>query len=176
LTKAFDCINHEILLAKLHFCGIWGVAEDRRLKENHLMQLKTFSHTGEHWNMEFPKGLFLGLPLTINSLAEPVLFADDTSVIISNRNFEDFSTVSNLVVSHMIEWFTANKLVLNLDKTNTMKFIMNNSPCCALHIGYKEKYIEKMVKTKFLGLHIDNHLNWKNHIDQMIPKWSMLCS
>jgi hypothetical protein len=75
----------------------------------------------------------------------------------------------------MIEWFTANKLVLNLDKTNIMKFIMNNSLHSALRIGCKEKYIEKMVKTKFLGLHIDNHLNWKNHIDQMIPKLSRAC-
>jgi hypothetical protein len=55
----------------------------------------------------------------------------------------------------MTEWFTANKLVLNLDKTNIMKFITNNSP----QIGYKEKYIDEMVKTKFLGLHTDNHLN-----------------
>jgi hypothetical protein len=112
------------------------------------------------------------LPLRINSLAEPILFADDTSIIISNKNFEDFSTVTNLVLSHMIEWFTVNKLVLNLDKTNIMKFIMNNSPHSALCIGYKEKYIEEMVKTNFLGLHTDNHLKWKNHIDQMIPKWS----
>jgi hypothetical protein len=65
--------------------------------------------------------------------------------------------------------------VLNPDKTNIMTFIMNNSPHCALHIGYKEKYIEEMVKTKFLGLYIDNHLNWKNHIDQMIPKLSGAC-
>jgi hypothetical protein len=99
----------------------------------------------------------------MNSLAEAILFADDTSVIISNRNFEDFNTVSNLILSHMIEWFTANKL---LDKTDIMKFITNNSPHSALQIGYKEKYIEEMVKTKFLGLHIDNHLNLKNHIDQ----------
>jgi hypothetical protein len=75
----------------------------------------------------------------------------------------------------MIELFTANKLVLNLDKTNIVKFIMNNSPHSALCIGYKEKYIEDMAKTKFLGLHIDNHLNWKNHIDQMIPKLSGAC-
>jgi hypothetical protein len=75
----------------------------------------------------------------------------------------------------MIEWFTANKLVLNLDKTNIMKFIMNNSPHSALHTGYKEKYIKEMVKTNFHGLHIDNHLNWKNHIDQMVPKLSGAC-
>jgi hypothetical protein len=52
---------------------------------------------------------------------------------------------------------------------------MNNSPHNALCIGYKEKYIEETVKKKFLGLHIDNHLNWKNHIDQMIPKLSGAC-
>jgi len=56
------------------------------------------------------------LPLRINSVSEPILFADDTRVIISSRKFEDFSSVSNLVLSHMIKWFAANNLVLNLDK------------------------------------------------------------
>jgi hypothetical protein len=115
------------------------------------------------------------LPLRINSLSEPILFADDTSVIISNRNFENFCTISNSVFSSMIEWFSANKLVPNLEKTNIMKFVMNNSPHCALNIGYKDKYIEETVNSKFLGLHLDNHLNWKDHIDQMIPKLSGAC-
>jgi len=60
------------------------------------------------------------LPMRINSLAEPMLFADDTSVIISNRNFTDFSTSANLVLTRMTEWFSANMLVLNLEKTNIM--------------------------------------------------------
>jgi hypothetical protein len=44
--------------------------------------------------------------------------------------------------------------------------------------GYNDKYIEEVVTTKFLGLQINNHLNWKNHIDQFFSKikWSMLCS
>jgi hypothetical protein len=75
--------------------------------------------------------------MRINYFAEPILFADDTSIIISIRNFRDFSTTSNLVLSRVIEWFAANKLVLNLEKTNTMKFVTNNSPHCALTIGYK---------------------------------------
>jgi hypothetical protein len=58
----------------------------------------------------------------------------------------------------MVEWFAANKLVLNLEKTNIMKFVMNNSPHCALTIGYKDKYMEETVNTTFLGLHLDNHL------------------
>jgi hypothetical protein len=73
------------------------------------------------------------------------------------------------------EWFSANELVLNLEKTNIMKFVTNNSPHCALNIGYKGKYIEETVNSKFLGLHLDNHLNWKDHIDQMIPKLSGAC-
>jgi len=60
-----------------------------------------------------------------------------------------------------------NNLVLNLDKTNIMKFITQNSSHSTLHIGYREKYIEDTVCTKFLGLQIDNHINWKNHIEEI---------
>jgi hypothetical protein len=75
----------------------------------------------------------------------------------------------------MSKWSAANKLALNLDKT---KFITNNSPQCPLSIGYNDKYIEESVHTKFLVLQIDNHLNWKNHISQLISKvkWGLLCS
>jgi len=52
----------------------------------------------------------------------------------------------------MIECFSAKKLVLNLDKTNIMKFITKNSSHSTLHIGYKEKYIEEAQNTTFLGL------------------------
>ena len=53
-----------------------------------------------------------------------------------------------------------------------MKFVTNNLPYCALTIGKKDKYIEETINLKFLGIHIDNHLNWKNHIDQIVPKLS----
>ena len=56
------------------------------------------------------------LHLRISSISEPVLFADDTSVIMSSRNFEDFCSMSNLDLSHMIKWFAAKTLVLNLEK------------------------------------------------------------
>jgi hypothetical protein len=44
-----------------------------------------------------------------------------------------------------------------------------------LNVGYKEKYIEDIANIQFLGLQIDNHLNWKYHIDQMISKLSGAC-
>jgi len=48
---------------------------------------------------------------------------------------------------------------------------LSHSTLC---IGYKEKYIEKTVNRTFLGLQIDNHINWKNHIERMIPNLTLL--
>jgi hypothetical protein len=75
----------------------------------------------------------------------------------------------------MIKWIVANNLVLNLDKMNIMKFITKNSSRSTLHIGYKENYVEETVNTKPLVLQIDNHINWKNKTEQMIPKLSGAC-
>jgi hypothetical protein len=58
---------------------------------------------------------------------------------------------------------------------NKMKFITKNSAHSTLQLGYKKKYIEQTVNTKFLGLQIDNHINWKNHTEEMIPKLSAAC-
>jgi len=115
------------------------------------------------------------LPLRINSISEPVLFVDDTSVIISSKNVEDFCSSSNLVLSHTIKQFAAINLVLNLDKTNVTKFVAKNLSHPSLHIGYKEKYLEETMKTKYLGLQNDNHLTRKNHVQQMISTLSGAC-
>ena len=52
-----------------------------------------------------------------------------------------------------------------------MKFKTNNLSHSTLYIGYKKKYIEETVNTTFLGLQI----NWKNHIEEMIPNLSGAC-
>jgi hypothetical protein len=75
----------------------------------------------------------------------------------------------------MIKWFVANNLVLNLDKANIMKFITKNLSHSTLHIGYKENYIEETGNTKSVCLQIDNHINWKNKTEQIIPKLSGTC-
>jgi hypothetical protein len=67
------------------------------------------------------------------------------------------------------KWFAAKKQTLNLDETNIIKFIRFNSPQFAINIGYEDKYIEESVHTKFLGLLIDSHSNWKTHVDQLDP-------
>jgi hypothetical protein len=75
----------------------------------------------------------------------------------------------------MIKWFAHDNLILNLNKMNIMKFIAKNSSHSTLHIGYKEKYTEEIENTKFLGLQTDNQIDYKNHIEQMIPKLSAAC-
>jgi hypothetical protein len=66
------------------------------------------------------------------------IFADNTSVILSSKNFDDFCAIPNKVLSHVSKWFTANKLAQNLDKTNIIKFIKDNTPQYALSIGFLE--------------------------------------
>jgi hypothetical protein len=80
--------------------------------------------------------------LIINSVSEPVLFSDNSSVMITGRNLEDLCSVSNLVRSHVIKWFAANNLVINLDKIYIMKFITQNSSYSTVHIGYKEECMQ----------------------------------
>ena len=56
-----------------------------------------------------------------------------------------------------------------------MKYVKINQPHCALTISNKNKCIEEAVNLVSLGIQIDNHLNWRNHIDQITPKLSVAC-
>jgi hypothetical protein len=179
LTKAFDCVNHDILLSKLRFYGIRGETADwfRSYLSNRKQRVEVKSSNAcnisySNWGtvkQGFPQGSILGpilflmyindLPRRINTLAEPILFVDDTSVIISGSNSEEFCSMARIVLSHIIKCFGANELLLNLDKTNIVKFVTKNSPHPPLSIGYKENFIKELTSIKFLGLQIDNHLN-----------------
>jgi hypothetical protein len=80
---------------------------------------------------DVPVHIMYKLPsLRINFLREPITLTDDRSVIMScaSKMSDDFCTVSNLVLSHMSKFLATYKLALTLDKTNTIKFITNNSP------------------------------------------------
>jgi len=92
--------------------------------------------------------------LRVNFISEPIIFADDTSVMISSKSFDNICTVSNLVLSYMSEWFAANDFLLNLDQMNIITIIRNNFPRCALSspVGCKGKCKAGTVSTKFFGL------------------------
>jgi hypothetical protein len=68
-----------------------------------------------------------------------IIFADDTSVIISSKNLDDLCRVSNKVISQMSKLFSANKLPLNLGKITVIKFVTKKSQY-PLNIGCNDKY------------------------------------
>jgi hypothetical protein len=70
--------------------------------------------------------------------------------------------------------FKANKLTLNFDKTDLIKFSINNKTNINFNIGYDNKTIEEVVTTKFLCLQIDNNFNWKKHIE-FFPQTNSAC-
>jgi len=80
-----------------------------------------------------------------------------------------------MVISHIAKWFHANQLILNVDKTNTVKFTSSNWLCSPLTTVYDGQLVTEVLNFKFLGLHIDKHLNWRSHIEKLLPKWSTDC-
>jgi hypothetical protein len=68
-----------------------------------------------------------------------------------------------------------NQLVLNITKTSVIKFTPKTTARVLLDIYYKDNVIDKVKSTKFLGMHIDKHMNWKNHLEQILPKLSAAC-
>jgi len=65
--------------------------------------------------------------------------------------------------------------VLNITKTKVIKFTPKTTAHVPLDIYYKDNVTDDIKSTKFLGMHIDNHMNWKNHVEQILPKLSAAC-
>ena len=186
LSKAFDTIDHSILLKKMAHYGIRGkTLEWFKSYLNQRVQYVTYKSTNsKSLNIPcgVPQGSVLGPLLFIlysndipNSLkySKSILFADDTTVYISGEDVTDLFRCLNHDLSKLNDWFKANKLSLNVNKTNYMLFNKNTAllpPDVCLYIGTDK--LEQVRCTKFLGLHIDDHLEWDIHINHCKSKVS----
>jgi len=105
------------------------------------------------------------LPKTIEHKAIPILFADETSILITSPNNIQFQSELYVVFGQLNRWFKTNLLSLNFDKTYLIQFT-NKSTCTSdILIMYEDKHIHTAIKTTFLGLFINNTLSWKTHTE-----------
>jgi hypothetical protein len=132
-----------------------------------------------------PQGSILGpllfllyindLSKTVNRKSKPILFADDTGIIFTNSNPQNFRNDIKSTFQILNKWFTANRLSLNCDKTHFLQFTTTNSLQIYLAISYDNKFISKAYDTKFLGIYVDSALSWKIHMEQTKHKLSAAC-
>ena len=104
-----------------------------------------------------------------------VLFAYDTSTIITSSKQEELKTVLFKTLSYLNLWFKANLLSLNINKTYLLQFCTNNKIENTLELNYINKTILNVHSMKFLGLLVDDTLSWDQHINQVASKLSSAC-
>ena len=138
LKKAFDTVDHDILLKKLEFYGITGQAHNllkSYLSNRHQKcQIDSFISSEKLIKCGVPQGSILGpllFLLYINDLPEclkntrPRLFADDTNLTATGHTIADIETAANSDLENLKNWLMANKLSLNVAKT---EFMLIGSP------------------------------------------------
>lgn len=183
-SKAFDCVNHEILLRKMRHYGVGG----RELSwfESYLSGRSQFvrmpgGRESEKSNLPHgvPQGSVLGpilFLIYVNDLAAlPVLgnfvmFADDATMLWKHKDEKILkqSVQGDLII--VKEWCDANSLVFNVSKTNILTF-----KCDLNSITLDGRTIDHKTAVRFLGVHIDSRLRFETHIEALNKHLSQGC-
>ena len=192
LKKAFDTVNHALLIDKLEFYGVRGPA--KVWLKNYLHNRKQFVQIDDckstllNVTCGVPQGSILGPKLfilyindicNVSEIVQFILFADDTNVFYSDHDINILCTTMSNELDNLHAWFTVNKLSLNISKTNYILFGRRRCIADNVSITMGKSPISRVKVTKFLGVNIDENLTWKDHIsvvNQSCRKPLVLCT
>ena len=188
LSKAFDCVNHVTLLKKLEMYGIRGVALQwfRSYLTNRHQYTEITSSTSnckssvKPVKIGVPQGSVLGPLLYIiyvNSILDSqtnstktYMFADDTSTLVSTNSLSNTICISNSTIDLLTQHFAQHSLAINVTKTNFIMFKPRGLDIPQPQIKVNGFSIEQVDCTKFLGIFIDDRLDWQFHVDHIAKK------
>ena len=186
LCKAFDTVDHDILLDKLEYYGIRGIAH--KWFSSYLSNRSQFVSLGQ---MESgPQQILCGVPqlgsvlgpllflLYVNdlhkcsNLLDFHLFADDTNIFLQDQHLKSLELKINEELDKVNQWLQSNRLSLNIDKTNFVIFHPPQRKLQPVSLKISGRPVEQMTYVKYLGLIIDCNLIWKKHAHEVSQKIS----
>ncbi len=101
------------------------------------------------------------------------LFADDTSIFFSHKNLKELESIVNNELSKVSDWLIANKLTLNVDKSNFLLISPSRKNTTnKINLSINNEAIAQKDCIKYLGVLLDKNLSWKNHIQHVKLKLS----
>ena len=183
-AKAFDTVNHSILIDKLSYYGVHGntLALFRSYLSNRAQVVEVNGKTSDQGIIKHgvPQGSILGpllFLLYINDISESsdvlkfFLFADDTTVYYSaDPSDENTEHILNTELEKVSCWLAANKLSLNVKKSNFLHFHYGKKEGKKLEIKINDTIVEEKESTKYLGTFIDNKLTWNIQVQHIKTK------
>ena len=183
--KAYDTVNHQILLKKIEYFGITG--KNANWVKNYLNERKQCTHANNVLSNEeiitcgVPQGSVCGpllFLLYINDISKVLnkckvsLYADDTVLYFSGKNLDEVITIVQNDLVLLSNWCSKNRLTINCKKTKYciygMRSIVKKSKTHDTIISLNNTVLEKVCSYKYLGFILDDQLNFNKHMKELM--------